>query len=127
MATRDRLPIRNEPPPQDDWLVLRGGPHSTSLIRSSALRALTRFDRLLVSVIIVPPPLLDHALRSRPLLRFQRVCWCLVREAREAELCILPTFDLPHFSVQIAFADDLTIGMFADTLNKQMENPYADR
>lgn len=127
MATRDRLPIRNEPPPQDDWLVLRGGPHSTSLIRSSALRALTRFDRLLVSVIIVPPPLLDHALRSRPLLRFQRVCWCFVREAREGGLCIVPTFDPPHFSVQFALADDLTIGMFADTLNKQMENPYADR
>ena len=127
MAIRDRLPIRNEPPPQDDWLVLRGGPHSISLIHSSALRALTRFDRLLVSVIIAPPPLLDHALRNRPLLRFQRVCWCLVREAREAGLGILPTFDPPHFSVELALADDLTIGVFADTLNKQMENPYADR
>ncbi len=126
MDARVRLPIRDEPPPPGDWLVLRGGPHSTPTIRSSARRAKSKFNQLLVSVIIVSPPLVKPALRNYPLRRFRTVKWCLVRDVRDAGFLILPTFDSPHHSIAFALDDDLTIGVFTATLNNEMENPHAE-
>jgi len=84
------------------------------------------YGRLLVSVVVVPPVLLDQTLCHRPLHRFPQIQYCAVRELVAARLELLPTFRAPHFSIELALVDDLTISVFTDILSNEMENPHAD-
>ena len=84
------------------------------------------YGRLLISVVVVPPVSVDQTLRHRPLQRFPQIQYCAVKELAAARFELLPTFRAPHFSIELALADDLTISVFTDILSNEMENPHAD-
>ncbi|NBR76951.1 MAG: hypothetical protein EBT73_06435 [Actinobacteria bacterium] len=119
------LPIRIEPPPLRDWLVLRGGPTTARLVHTATHRTRHEFGRALLSTVVVAPPSLDIALRHRPLSRFARINFCFVRDVASNGFRLLPTFTTPHFSIELVDVDDLTIGRLLATLCHEMENPHA--
>ncbi|MFZ9707245.1 MAG: hypothetical protein ACO3CG_05325 [Ilumatobacteraceae bacterium] len=126
MGPPRQLPIRAEPPPPDHWLVLRGGPRHLLETRAALHRARKQFGLLVVSVIVTDPAHLSWALKRLPLARFTVVDYCDVFDLRSQGFSLLPTFQRPHFSVEIMNADDLTIDRLLATLAQTMENPYAD-
>jgi hypothetical protein len=94
--------------------------------RAALQRARKHFGRLVVSLIVADPADLSWALRRLPLARFTVVDYCDVFDLRTQGFSLLPTFQRPHFSVEIMDADDLTITRLLATLARTMENPYAD-
>ena len=78
-----------------------------------------------MSTVVVAPPLLDTALRHRPLSRFASINFCFVHDLALTGFRLLPTFTTPHFSIELGDVDDLTINRLLATLCHEMENPHA--
>ena len=119
------LPLRIEPPPPSDWLILRGGPTTARLLHAAARRTRHEFGRALLSTVVVAPPSLDKELRHRPLSRFVSINFCFVRDITSNWFRLLPTFTTPHFSIELEDVDDLTISRLLATLCHELENPHA--
>jgi hypothetical protein len=119
-----QLPIRAEPPPPDHWLVLRGGIDSPAGLRSKLNRSRDLFGSALISVVVIDPFDLDHALRSRVLVGYNVITIAEVQTLIAADFRLLPTFRAPHYSVEFGDTSDFGIQGFIDNFSKRMENPF---
>lgn len=120
------LPLRIEPAPPEDWLVLRGGPHPIQQTSATARRSVVEFGRAIISAVVITPRDIHEILSRPPLCRFRVVRYCTVKHLTESGYTLLPTFRTPHFSIVLPDAADLTVARLAATLSQEMENPYAD-
>ena len=127
MASLQRLPIRDESPPPDDWLVLRGGSSSHTALRPKIRRSIELFGVPLVSVVVIESTHLERALKSRVLAGYKVVTGSTVHEVTAAGFRLIPTFSLPHYSVELPDGSETSLGRFIDNLTIRMENPFHER
>jgi hypothetical protein len=121
------LPIRDEQPPPDDWLVLRGGTNSLAVLRATIDRSRDIFGRLLVSVVVINEDQLHQALSSRALIGYRTVSFCMVSEVRNLGYLLAPTFRRPHYSIELPDTSDAKMHALVDMLSERMENPFYER
>jgi hypothetical protein len=121
------LPIRDEQPPPDDWLVLRGGSNSLAALRATIDRSRDIFGRLLVSVVIINEEQIHQALSSRALIGYRTVSFCMVSKVMNLGFLLAPTFRIPHYSIELPDSSDAKMQALVDMLSERVENPFHER
>jgi hypothetical protein len=123
--------VRDERPPDDAIVVVRGGPESTSRLREHAERTNERFtlDGQPAWGVSVFCALDDIGEASLPGLLSRFASYRVVHlptagEVRRAGFEMLPTFGRPHFTVMMPGADQVTMGRLLDALGAAEPNPY---
>jgi hypothetical protein len=126
-----RLQVREEMPPRNASVVLRGGPDTVSLLRSHAKR-LNRLYSLDgapvfgVSVFVAYGdigPMSERAILSMKLHSYPAIYRTTVGDLLDAGLHVLPTFAAPHYTLLIPNLDDVT--ELAAAFGNLIQNPYA--
>jgi hypothetical protein len=127
-----RLRVRDEPPPLDASVVLRGGPDTASLLRSHA-RRLNRLYSLDdapvfgVSVFVAfgdIGPTSERTILSRKLHSYPTIYRTTVGHLLASGFDVLPTFALPHHTVVIPSLE--VVAELAAAFGKLVRNPYAE-
>lgn len=127
-----RLRVRDECPPLDASIVLRGGPDTPSLLRSHA-RRLNRLYTLDgapvfgVSVFVAYGdigPTSERTILSRKLHSYPTIYRTTVGQLLVRGLDVLPTFAAPHHTVLIPNLD--AVAELATAFGKLVRNPYAE-
>jgi hypothetical protein len=106
----DGLALRDEDPPSDATVIIRAG----VLEPASITRALSRsFDRYAVLGISVEGALdasvLETCQQSPRLAPYRRIRLTTVARIHTNGFVLLPTFDIPHFTLVVPDASELTI------------------
>lgn len=126
--------LRDEPPPADGVLVVRGGPSSVERLADHAHRTYDAYtldgDPLWgVSVFCalddVGPASLDALLRR--FASYRVVHLPTVGGVIEAGFDLLPSFRRPHFTVRLADAEPETLTQLLDALGSARPNAYHGR
>lgn len=123
--------MREELPPRNASVVLRGGPDTVSLLRSHArrLNRLYTFDGAPVfgvSVFVACGdigPTSERTILSKKLHNYPTIYRTTVGELVDAGLDVLPTFAAPHYTVLIPSLD--AVAELAAAFGKLVRNPYA--
>jgi hypothetical protein len=126
-----RVHVRDEHPPADAAVVIRGGPDTLSLLRSHARRINRLFvlDGTEVFGISVFVASSDIGLASeRQILRgklgtYESIYRTTVGELTVTGFGLLPTFQAPHYTVLLPGLD--TVDELAAALGPLLTNPYA--
>jgi hypothetical protein len=127
-----RLRVRDERPPLDASVVLRGGPDTPSLLRSHSLR-LNRLYTLDaapvfgVSVFVAHSdigPTSERAILSRKLHSYPSIYRTTVGQLLAQGFAVLPTFAAPHYTALIPNLD--AVAELAAAFGKLVRNPYAE-
>jgi hypothetical protein len=123
--------VRDERPPDDATMVIRGGPESASRLREHAERTNEYFtlDGEPAWGVSVFCALDDVGEASLPGLLSRFASYRIVHlptagQVRRAGFEILPTFGRPHFTVVLPDAGQATLGRLLDTLGAAEPNPY---
>jgi hypothetical protein len=127
-----RSRLRPETAPADTIVLLRGGPDTTSLLRSHARRTqrLYSLDGSPLLGISVFGALDDGGPASRDgLLAGRLVTYSLVHAATPGTLVaagfeLLATFRRPHFTIRLHTDSDHEASRLLETLGPAEENPY---
>ena len=110
----DGLPLRDEEPPSDATVIIRAG----VLEPGSIVRALSRsFDRYDV---------LETCQRSPRLAPYRRIRLTTVARIRTNGFVLLPTFDVPHFTLVVPDTSERTIARLNRTFDAAIGNPGFD-
>jgi hypothetical protein len=123
--------VRDELPPGDAAVVIRGGPDTPSLLRSHARRVNRLFvldgaDVYGISVFVASSDI--GVASERQILRgklstYESIYRTTVGELIAAGFGLLPTFQAPHYTVLVADLD--TVDELAAALGPMLTNPYA--
>lgn len=126
-----RQRVRDEHPPPDASVVIRGGPDTSSLLRSHARRlnrlyVLDGGEVFGVSVFVAygdigatsERTILTGKLRSYPTI-YRTTVGDLLRR----DLQLLPTFAAPHYTVVLPDLD--AVAELAEAFGDLVDNPYA--
>lgn len=126
-----RRRVREEMPPRDASVVLRGGPDTVSLLRSHA-RRLNRLYTLDgaavfgVSVFVAYGdigPTSERTILSKKLHSYPAIYRTTVGALLDAGLQVLPTFVAPHYTLLIPNLD--AVSELAAAFGNLVRNPYA--
>lgn len=126
--------LRDEEPPGEGVVVVRGGPNSIERLLQHAQRthdAYTLDGEPLWGVSVfcaiddVGPGSLDALLRR--FASYRVVHLPTVSDVTVAGFDVLPSFRRPHFTVRLDDADDPTLSRLLDALGPARPNPYHGR
>lgn len=129
-----RLLLRDELPPADGVIVVRGGPTSIQRLRDHALRthdAYTLDGSPLWGVSVfcalddVGPASLDSLLRRFGSYRIVHLP--TVGQLVSAGFDLLPSFRRPHYTVRLEKDDDSILATLLNALGPERANPYHGR
>ena len=126
-----RTRLRNEQPPADATLLVRGGPDTVDKLRRHAertARAWALDGRPLhgISVFAVLDMPLDDLLRRR-FTSFRTVYLPTAGRLAECQFELLPTGQRPHFTVRLQRADDSELDRLLAALGAAQPNPQYAR
>ena len=126
--------LREEAPPADGVLVVRGGPSSIERLREHAQRThdAYAFDgrpfwgvSVFCALDDVGPASLDALLRR--FASYRVVHLPTVAQLAAAGFGLLPTFRRPHFTVRLEDAGDPSLTTLLNALGPDRANPYHGR
>ena len=118
-----RLQLRNESPPDDAVVVIRGGMMMLDSLRRSAQVAHQETGIHLISVFLVDG-LNINAVCSRPeLKRYRSIRTSRVGELRRTGFLLLATFQNPHYDIALPNLDDETLINLIKCFSPATSNP----
>jgi hypothetical protein len=126
-----RLQVREEMPPRNASVVLRGGPDTVSLLRSHA-RRLNRLYSLDgapvfgVSVFVAYGdigPMSERTILSKKLHSYPTIYRTTVGDLLDADFHVLPTFAAPHYTLLVPNLG--AVAELAAAFGNLIQNPYA--
>lgn len=119
--------LRDEPPPEDAFVVIRGGTledRTDDDVRERARKAATNIGLLAQSVLVVDrETVVDVCQRDARLTRYPRVNLSTVGRLRRAGFPLEPTGDAPHYSVVFPDVEAETIQRFRGAFDAAQPNP----
>ena len=124
--------IRDEDPPDDAVLVLRGGPMTAEKLLEHARREQRRFSYRgrpmpSVSVDATIAGWTVHAILEQRLWTRTSYATTTVARLREAGYVLLPTFDVPHYDLLLPAATEAAAGTLLSVFGPAERNPYRRR
>lgn len=128
-----RLRVRDEQPPADAAVVIRGGPDTPNLLRSHARRlnrlyVLDGRDVFGVSVFVAQAEIgrtSERSILAMKLRSYPTIYRTTVGQLTQLDFEVLATFTAPHFTVVIPTLD--RVDDLAGALGPLLANPYAER
>jgi hypothetical protein len=104
------LLLRDELPPDDTVVVVRGGEMKSEYVRSSARDAFFDVGVFAVSVALsLDLPVEQLCASDRRIARYGKVRLSTVGRVRELGFALLPTLDRPHYDVVLPDLEDATL------------------
>lgn len=118
------LVLRNEEPPDDTVVVVRGGEMRSDFVRRTADRAHRETGMFLVSVFGVIDVDLDTLCRTEPdLVRYGMIRTSTCGQLRLAGFALIATLHRPHFDLVLPDLDDGTLDRLEDAFDAPRRNP----
>lgn len=132
MAQELRPDVRDEVPPPQAVVVLRGGPDDGSKLAKHAARTNRRFmldgqPLWGISVFLALDPAGHaslHGLLSGRMRTYRIVHTADLEQIRSAGFDVLPTFARPHFTLVMPDVAPKTLAQLASALGPGQPNPY---
>ncbi len=118
------LPLRDEQPPDEAVVVIRGGVLSPQGVERAATRSQRLFGVLGISVEAAVGVSVVEACRSSERLgRYGHVQLSNFGRLRRAGFALLATFEDPHFTVVLPELSDLTLARLVRCFDSPVPNP----
>lgn len=117
------LVLRNEEPPDDNVLVVRGGEMNTEDVRRTAASALEEMGAHVVSTYATLDQGLDELCRHRSLFRYRKIRTSTFGRLRAAGFPVLPTQARPHFDVLLSDIGDAALRRLGSCFDPPVPNP----
>lgn len=124
--------VRDETPPDDAVLVVRGGPLTAEKIVEHAARQALEYSFRNQPMISISADLTIHGWTLEAILR-ERL-WSRSRYAtatagvlRIARYLLLPTFAVPHYDIVLAEASEVAARALLEHFGPVVDNPYRRR
>lgn len=118
------LVLRNEEPPDDTVVVVRGGEMKSAFVRETARDSFEEFGFHAVSVFLALDDPVDRLCSSEPYLaRYGQVRLTDVGRLRLAGFALLPTLDRPHYDVVLPDLSDATLERLEGSFDEPIRNP----
>src|ERR1700677_568250 len=124
MATKKHFVLRDEVPPDDSIVVVRGGLLESSVIPRTTGNCHDAFGFFGLSVFAAIDVELGELCRSQEaLLRPKKIRTTTFGDLKSAFFPVLPTFKRPHYSIVLADLEDGTIERLDRCFALPIENP----
>lgn len=124
----DGLPLRDEEPPSDATVIIRAGVLEPGSIVRALSRSFDRYDVLGISVEgALHASVLETCQRSPRLAPYRRIRLTTVARIRTNGFVLLPTFDVPHFTLVVPDTSERTIARLNRTFDAAIGNPWLRR
>ena len=118
------LALRNEEPPGDAIVVVRGGEMASEYVRRTARDAFDETGVYSVSVYLALDEPLAELCRSEPFLaRYGKVRLSTVARMRQAGFVLLPTLARPHYDIVLPDTSDGTLVRLDTCFDPAVPNP----
>lgn len=115
--------LRDEEPPGEAVVIVRGGLSTSARVRESAADAFDEYGIYAVSVFLTLDESVEELCRREPFLsRYRRVRRSTVARVRAAGFPLLPTLDRPHYDIVLPDLTDETL----DRLDSSFDPPEAN-
>jgi hypothetical protein len=121
----ERLPIRQEEPPDDAIVVVRAGVMAPDRIAATASDAFEDFGMYAVSVEVAINKSAAELCRTSPRIgaRYGKVRLSTFGRLRASGFAVLPTFEHPHFDIVLADVSDVTVARLDRCFDEPIPNP----
>jgi hypothetical protein len=118
------LALRNEAPPADTVVVVRGGQMASEFVRRTARDAFDETGVYSVSVFLaLDDPVADLCRQEPYLLRYRQVRLSTVGRLHRAGFVLLATLARPHYDVVVPDVDDDTLRRLDACFDAPVPNP----
>ncbi len=118
------LLLRDELPPDDTVVVVRGGEMKSEYVRSSAQDAFFAVGVFAVSVALTLDfPVEKLCASDRRIARYGKVRLSTVGRLRELGFALLPTLDRPHYDVVLPDLEDATLDRLELAFDQAIPRP----
>jgi hypothetical protein len=118
------LTLRNEEPPDETVVVVRGGEMASDYIRRTARDAFDETGVFSVSVFLgLDEPLPELCRREPFLVRYGKVRLSTVGRLRQGGFVLLATLARPHYDVVLPDTSDDTLGRLDGCFESAVTNP----
>lgn len=122
------LLLRDELPPDDVVVVVRGGEMNSDFVRRTATRSYEEVGVFTVSVFLSPEDAVEELCRSvEDLERYGKVRLSTVGRLRFLGFALLPTLDAPHFDVLLPDLETGTLDRLELGFDPPVPNPARRR
>ena len=116
--------VRDEEPPEDVVVVVRGGEMNGDHVRRTATDAHDEYGIYAVSVFLAVDVSVDRLCRERPeLQRYGKVRLSTVGRLRSLGFALIPTLDRPHFDIVLPDLDGATLDRLEVGFDLPIPNP----
>ncbi|MHB1446097.1 MAG: hypothetical protein ACYCTI_08575 [Acidimicrobiales bacterium] len=116
--------LRDEDPPDDVIVVVRGGLMTSSYVRESATDTFDEYGIFAVSVFLAMDQTLDELCQGEPFLnRYGQVRRSTVGRLHAAGFALLPTLDRPHYDVVLPDLTGRTLDRLESSFDPPQPNP----
>jgi hypothetical protein len=118
------LVLRNEEPPDDAVVVVRGGEMASEYVRRTARDAFDETGVYSVSVYLTLDEPLPELCRGDPYLaRYGKVRLSTVATVRRSGFVLLPTLARPHYDIVLPDVDEETLSRMDAGFDAPVPNP----
>jgi hypothetical protein len=116
--------VRDEEPPDDTVVVVRGGEMNGDTVRRTANDAFDEFGLYTVSVFLALDDTVEVLCRGRPeLQRYGQVRLATAGRLRILGFALVPTLDRPHYDVVLPDLADATLDRLELGFDRPIPNP----
>lgn len=118
------ISVRDEDPPDDAIVVVRGGAMRSEFVRRTATDAHAEYGIYSISVFLALDVDVDELCRGEPYLsRYGQVRTSSVERVRVAGFALIPTLGRPHSDVVLPDLTDATLDRLDSCFDPPMPNP----
>lgn len=118
------LVLRNEEPPDDVVLVVRGGEMHSTYVRETARDSFFESGFYSISVFLALDVPVEELCAMEPYVaRYGKVRLTTVGRLRHAGFALLPTLDRPHYDVVLPDISDATLDRLEESFDPPIPNP----
>jgi hypothetical protein len=122
------LRLRDDYPPNDALVVIRGGEMNSDYVLRTATRSFEEFGIWTVSVFVAESGTVEAVCRSvRALSRYGKVRLSSVGRVRAQGFALIPTLHHPHFDVVLADVEPSTLDRLELAFDLAIPNPARQR
>jgi hypothetical protein len=116
--------LRDEEPPEDTVIVVRGGEMVSEYVRHTLRNSFKENRVYALSVFLALDMPVEELCAEEPFLaRYGRVRVSTVARVRAAGFALLPTLERPHYDIVLPDVGDATLGKLEEAFDAPVPNP----
>lgn len=115
--------LRDEDPPQDVVIVVRGGEMASEYVRHTLRNSFTENRVYALSVFLALDLPVERLCAEAPIVRYAKVRFSTVARVRSAGFALLPTLERPHYDILLPDPTEATLVKLEAAFDPPVPNP----